>query len=210
MLTLFMHLTLLVPGLLLPLEILENTVHDLRAPALSSILGSGVRQPLPADWLADAFGLDHLPAAALRKVSPGGTAPGEWLCLDPVRWQVSHEGVTLDDPARLELTAAEAAALIEAVAPLFADWGEFSTSAPVRWELQLKRPLALEILPLPTSIQQAIDPRLPEFLSQKGLDIIEHFKRMAEETGIPYQNLINLYLSECAHSGKKLALKWAS
>ena len=25
-----------------------------------------------------------------------------------------------------------------------------------------------------------------------GLDIIEHFKRMAEETGIPYQNLINL------------------
>ena len=23
-----------------------------------------------------------------------------------------------------------------------------------------------------------------------GLDIIEHFKRMAEETGIPYQNLI--------------------
>ena len=161
MLTLFMHLTLLVPGLLLPLEILENTVHDLRAPALSSILGSGVRQPLPADWLADAFGLDHLPAAALRKVSPGGTAPGEWLCLDPVRWQVSHEGVTLDDPARLELTAAEAAALIEAVAPLFADWGEFSTSAPGRWELQLKRPLALEILPLPTSIQQAIDPRLP-------------------------------------------------
>ena len=30
------------------------------------------------------------------------------------------------------------------------------------------------------------------------------------ETGVPYQNLINLYLSECAHSGKKLELKWVS
>ncbi len=28
------------------------------------------------------------------------------------------------------------------------------------------------------------------------------FKALAEETGIPYQNLINLYLRECAHAGK--------
>ena len=41
-------------------------------------------------------------------------------------------------------------------------------------------------------------------------DAIEYFKAMANETGIPYQNLINLYLTECAHSGKKLSLKWAS
>ena len=26
-----------------------------------------------------------------------------------------------------------------------------------------------------------------------GIDIIDYFKKMAEETGIPYQNLINLY-----------------
>ena len=43
-----------------------------------------------------------------------------------------------------------------------------------------------------------------------GIDVIEYFKMMAEETGIPYQNLINLYLKECAHSGKKLGLKWVS
>jgi len=41
-------------------------------------------------------------------------------------------------------------------------------------------------------------------------DTIEYFEAMANETGIPYQNLINLYLTECAHSGKKLSLKWAS
>ena len=43
-----------------------------------------------------------------------------------------------------------------------------------------------------------------------GLDIIEHFKRMAEETGIPYQNLINLYLRDCVQSERKLHLKWVS
>lgn len=161
MLTFFMHLTLLLPGLLLPVEILENTVHDLSVPTLSLMLGRGTRHALPNDWLARAFGLDRLPAAALRKVSAGGTAPGEWLCLDPVRWHVSHAGVTLDDPARLALTETEATALIAAVRPLFADWGELSASAPGHWELQLNRPLALETQPLPTSIQQPIDPCLP-------------------------------------------------
>lgn len=37
-------------------------------------------------------------------------------------------------------------------------------------------------------------------------DAISYFKAMAAETGIPYQNRVNLYLTECAHSGKKLAL----
>ena len=43
-----------------------------------------------------------------------------------------------------------------------------------------------------------------------GTDVIVYFKALAQETGVPYQNLINLYLSECAHSGKKLALTWIS
>jgi len=43
-----------------------------------------------------------------------------------------------------------------------------------------------------------------------GVDVIAYFKALAQETGLPYQNLINLYLKECAHSNKKLALKWAS
>ena len=42
-----------------------------------------------------------------------------------------------------------------------------------------------------------------------GTDVIDYFKAMALETGVPYQNLINLYLRECARSGKKLALTWA-
>ena len=40
-------------------------------------------------------------------------------------------------------------------------------------------------------------------------DAIAYFKALAKETGIPYQNLINLYLTECAHSEKKPSLIWA-
>ena len=43
-----------------------------------------------------------------------------------------------------------------------------------------------------------------------GVDVIEYFKQLAQETGIPYQNLINLYLSDCVQSRRKLELQWAS
>jgi uncharacterized protein (DUF4415 family) len=42
-----------------------------------------------------------------------------------------------------------------------------------------------------------------------SLDVIEYFKQMAEDTGIPYQSLINLYLRDCASSRRKLDLEWA-
>ena len=38
---------------------------------------------------------------------------------------------------------------------------------------------------------------------------ISYFKEMAEEKGIPYQSLINLYLRDCASSHRDLKLKWA-
>jgi predicted DNA binding CopG/RHH family protein len=37
---------------------------------------------------------------------------------------------------------------------------------------------------------------------------IDYFKQLAGETGIPYQNLINLYLRDCAAQKKKLSLGW--
>ena len=43
-----------------------------------------------------------------------------------------------------------------------------------------------------------------------GVDIIEYFKKLADETVIPYQNLINLYLRDCVQSHKKPSIKWAS
>jgi uncharacterized protein (DUF4415 family) len=41
-------------------------------------------------------------------------------------------------------------------------------------------------------------------------DTVKYFKRLAEETGIGYQTLINLYLRECVATGKKLSNTWAA
>jgi predicted DNA binding CopG/RHH family protein len=38
---------------------------------------------------------------------------------------------------------------------------------------------------------------------------IDYFKELAKELGIPYQNLINMYLRECALTEKRPALKWS-
>ena len=39
-------------------------------------------------------------------------------------------------------------------------------------------------------------------------NVIEYFKNQANTTGIPYQTLINLYLSECATNKKQLQTTW--
>ncbi|HBH29389.1 MAG: BrnA antitoxin family protein [Desulfofustis sp. PB-SRB1] len=41
-------------------------------------------------------------------------------------------------------------------------------------------------------------------------DSVEYFKSLTEETGIPYQTLINLYLRDCAVNKRKLNMQWAA
>lgn len=40
-------------------------------------------------------------------------------------------------------------------------------------------------------------------------DTIQFFKDMASSSGIPYQTLINLYLSDCAANNRKLNMTWS-
>lgn len=41
-----------------------------------------------------------------------------------------------------------------------------------------------------------------------GDDVVSYFKALAEETGIPYQSLINLYLRDCVAHGRRPDLSW--
>ena len=40
------------------------------------------------------------------------------------------------------------------------------------------------------------------------IDTIDFFKKKAEKTGIAYQNLINLYLTDCAVHSKNVHIVW--
>lgn len=55
--------------------------------------------------------------------------------------------------------------------------------------------------PYPRKLKRQVTLRMEE-------NTIDYFKSLAEESGIPYQTLINLYLRECAASHKKLSLQW--
>jgi predicted DNA binding CopG/RHH family protein len=39
---------------------------------------------------------------------------------------------------------------------------------------------------------------------------INYFKNLAKDTGVPYQTLIDMYLTDCANKKKKLALHWSA
>jgi uncharacterized protein (DUF4415 family) len=39
-------------------------------------------------------------------------------------------------------------------------------------------------------------------------DVIEYFKKLSRQAGIPYQRLINLYLRECAHARRTVEVRW--
>ncbi len=39
-------------------------------------------------------------------------------------------------------------------------------------------------------------------------DVVDYFKGLSSETGIPYQNLINLYLRDCEEQHRRISLVW--
>lgn len=41
-------------------------------------------------------------------------------------------------------------------------------------------------------------------------DVVSYFKSLSDDTGIPYQSLINLYLKDCAKMQRKPSLEWLS
>jgi len=55
--------------------------------------------------------------------------------------------------------------------------------------------------PYASKLKKSVTIRLSE-------DVIEYFKGMAEETGVPYQSLINLYLRDCANHNRKVDIQW--
>jgi len=41
-------------------------------------------------------------------------------------------------------------------------------------------------------------------------DVIDYFKKLSDESGLPYQTLIDLYLKDCVKSKRKIKLDWVA
>jgi predicted DNA binding CopG/RHH family protein len=57
--------------------------------------------------------------------------------------------------------------------------------------------------PYAAKLKKSVTMRLSE-------DVIGYFKQMAEEKGVPYQSLINLYLRDCVSSHRQIDITWQS
>ena len=212
-----MHLTLLVPGLLWPREILRDTTFDLPLPALSTLLGRGRRSPLAGvdNWLAQVFGLPRpLPAAPLRLLGDGGVpGEGEWLCLDPVHLRIGERAAVVDAPANLALDPEEDAALRNILRPLIE--GEIVAPVPGRWHLELPTPAAIETLPLDQAVGRHATPDLPggpagprwrRLLAEVQPVLHAHaVNRRREDAGRPTVNSLWPWGAGCLPSGAKHA-----
>ncbi len=49
--------------------------------------------------------------------------------------------------------------------------------------------------------------KIPVTIRLSG-DVVEYFKGMADEAGVPYQSLINLYLRDCLTHNRKVQIQW--
>jgi len=41
-------------------------------------------------------------------------------------------------------------------------------------------------------------------------EVIDYFKKLSDESGLPYQTLIDLYLKDCVKSKRKIKLDWVA
>lgn len=41
-----------------------------------------------------------------------------------------------------------------------------------------------------------------------NLEVVDYFKQQAENSGIPYQTLINLYLTDCVVNQREIQISW--
>ncbi len=55
--------------------------------------------------------------------------------------------------------------------------------------------------PYASKLKKPVTMRLSE-------DVVHYFKGMADEAGVPYQSLINLYLRDCLAKNRKVQINW--
>ncbi|MEC5405808.1 regulator [Paraburkholderia sp. MPAMCS5] len=159
------RLHLLLPFALPAAADASTALHDIRSPALDRlvargtlverVIGEDFQRTLPHErWIARQFGAlpsaasdtiraprtaaaDEAPLAPYMLRADGGE-PGDatWACVQPVHVRIAHDHLVLIDPASLELSDQEAAALLAVARPLIEELGvRIEAPKPARWYL---------------------------------------------------------------------------
>jgi hypothetical protein len=154
-------LDLLIQGLLPP------AAPSFRLPQLERWLARAdlARDPAPdaETWLARRFGLAEAPVAPVTLAADDAPAEGAWLRADPVYARAERDTMVLHDATVLEVTSAEADALIAALQGHFAGDGlEFRAPFPDRWYVRVPEGELPRTTPLARALGRDTFGLLPE------------------------------------------------
>jgi hypothetical protein len=168
-----MHVTLLLPGALLPREVARALAEPLAATGLAAVLaraepaGDSEAEALPhLAWLAEHLfrGAVPLATAPYAVAALAGHAPAPDQCLwhaDPVHLELARDHVALA-PLAAPPPDDEAGALVAAANALAAEMGAEFVRLGDRWFLRTARPWALTAQPLAAAFGQPLHAVLPE------------------------------------------------
>jgi hypothetical protein len=166
-----MQVTLLVPGALLPREVVGALAEPLRATALAGWLArsrlagdSEAASPAHHAWLAEHLFRQALPlpTAPYAFAALAGRAPDGLLWqADPVHLELARDHLVLT-PIAAPPDAQETQALIDAANALLADAGLALVVQSDRWFLRATRPWDVRALPLAAVVGAPLHAVLPQ------------------------------------------------
>lgn len=205
-----MWLHLVLPGLILPPDLLSSLISSTDLPHLSRLLGRADRRFEPAsssESLAAAlFDLpSQLPWAALRQLGEGRTVEPDrvvWAA-DPVHLHFARDALVLTDASRLDIADAEREALLDSLERHLADLGQWLWPHARHAYLYPAQDWQACSTPLQAAIGRKIDAFLPEgepgaplrrCMNEVQMLWHDHaVNRVRDETGAPALNSIWLW-----------------
>jgi len=167
-----MHVTLLLPGALLPREVVRALAEPLAATGLAptlaraSLAGDSEAERLPhLAWLAEHLFQSEAPLATApyAVAALAGHAPAPDQCLwhaDPVHLELARDHVALT-PLTAPPPDDDASALVAAANALAADVGAEFVRIGDRWFLRTKRPWELDAKSLAAALGEPLHTVLP-------------------------------------------------
>lgn len=173
----------IVPYLFPAGRLLDAAAHDLRLPALETLLARGSLRDAPAEGLeaslCEALGVarqQDWPVAPLTLMAEG-EAPGTawWLRADPVHLRVMRDRIVLAGSDALALSREEADALAASIAEHFGAELAPRPYHPQRWYLRFDAAPDLATTPLSIAVGRDIEPLMP-----RGADAMAFRSRLNE------------------------------
>lgn len=185
-----MHCHLYVPDFVS----VERAYAEQRLAAAETLMARGRRRRMASTtseaWLFERFSVPKQcdwPVAPYTLLADGGSPERHfWIRADPVHLRVGLDSLSLADETSLDVSRAEADALVETLNRHFGETMPFHPLHPARWYVRLQRAPDVHTTPPSAASETAIEEKLPS-----GPDAMAFHARMNEAQMLLHEHPVN-------------------